>query len=146
MSSLNKVQLIGNLGNDPDIRNTQDGRKISSFSLATSESWRDKNTGERRSKSDWHKIVCFNDGLSKVIEQYLKKGSKVYVEGKLVTRKWQDNNGNDRYTTEVVLQSYAGQLIMLDNKNNSNGNSGNNSQNNQSSSVNDSYMNDDIPF
>lgn len=112
--SVNKVILIGNLGNDPEIRRTQDGRPIANFSVATSESWRDKNTGERREKTEWHRVVCFNEGLCKVIEQYVKKGSKVYVEGQLQTRKWQDQSGVDKYTTEVVLQGFNGNLTMLD--------------------------------
>ena len=114
--SVNKVILVGNLGQDPEIRRTQDGRPIANFSVATSESWRDKNTGERREKTEWHRVVCFNEGLCKVIEQYVKKGSKVYIEGQLQTRKWQDNNGVDKYTTEVVLQGFNGNLTMLDNR------------------------------
>ena len=112
--SVNKVILVGNLGADPEIRRTQDGRPIANLSVATSDSWRDKNTGERREKTEWHRVVVFNEGLCKVIEQYVKKGSKVYLEGQLQTRKWQDNNGQDRYTTEVVLQGFNGNLTMLD--------------------------------
>lgn len=112
--SVNKVILVGNLGADPEIRRTQDGRPIANLSVATSDTWRDKNTGERREKTEWHRVAVFNEGLCKVIEQYLKKGSKVYLEGKLQTRKWQDQNGQDRYTTEVVLQNYDGNLTMLD--------------------------------
>lgn len=112
--SVNKVILIGNLGADPEIRRTQDGRPIANFNIATSESWRDKNTGERREKTEWHRVVVFNEGLCKVIEQYVKKGSKVYIEGALQTRKWQDKEGQDRYTTEVVLQGFNGSLTMLD--------------------------------
>ncbi|MDW9880465.1 single-stranded DNA-binding protein [Sinorhizobium meliloti] len=115
--SVNKVILIGNVGADPEIRSTQDGRKIANLRIATSESWRDKNTGERKEKTEWHTVVCFNEGLSGVIEQYIKKGSKVYVEGQLVTRKWQDQNGNDRYSTEVVLQAFNGTLTMLSSQN-----------------------------
>ena len=115
--SVNKVILVGNLGADPEIRRTQDGRPIANFSVATSESWRDKNTGERREKTEWHRVVCFNEGLCKVIEQYVKKGSKVYVEGQLQTRKWQDQSGQDKYTTEVVLQGFNGNLTMLDSRN-----------------------------
>lgn len=113
MASLNKVQLIGNLGKDPEVRNTQDGRAIVNFSLATTESWRDKSTGERKEKTEWHTIVIFNEGLAKVAEKYLKKGSSVYVEGQLQTRKWVDKNGDDRYSTEVVLQNFRGELVML---------------------------------
>jgi len=112
--SVNKVILIGNLGKDPEIRRTQDGRPIANFSVATSETWRDKNTGERKEKTEWHRVVVFNEGLCKIIEQYLKKGSKVYLEGALQTRKWQDKDGNEKYTTEVVLQGFNSQLTMLD--------------------------------
>ena len=119
--SVNKVILIGNLGADPEVRHTQDGRAIVNMRLATTESWRDKQTGERREKTEWHSVVIFNEQLGKVAQQYLKKGSKVYIEGQLQTRKWQDNSGNDRYTTEVVLQNYAGQLTMLDGRNGSAG-------------------------
>lgn len=111
--SVNKVILIGNLGADPEIRRTQDGRPIANLRIATSESWRDKNSGERKEKTEWHQVVIFNEGLCKVAEQYLKKGSTVYVEGQLQTRKWQDQNGNDRYSTEVVLQGFNGNLTML---------------------------------
>lgn len=119
--SVNKVILIGNLGADPEVRHTQDGRAICNMKVATSDSWRDKQSGERREKTEWHSVVIFSDQLSKIAQQYLKKGSKVYIEGQLQTRKWQDNTGNDRYTTEVVLQNYGGQLTMLDGRN---GNSG----------------------
>lgn len=111
--SVNKVILIGNLGADPEIRRTQDGRPIANLRIATSESWRDRNTGERKEKTEWHTVVIFNEGLCKVAEQYLKKGSTVYVEGQLQTRKWQDQNGNDRYSTEVVLQGFNSNLTML---------------------------------
>ncbi|MDH4440394.1 MAG: single-stranded DNA-binding protein [Rhizobium sp.] len=111
--SVNKVILIGNLGADPEIRRTQDGRPIANLRIATSESWRDKNSGERKEKTEWHQVVIFNEGLCKVAEQYLKKGSTVYVEGQLQTRKWQDQTGNDRYSTEVVLQGFNGNLTML---------------------------------
>jgi len=112
--SLNKVLLIGRLGNDPEIRTTQDGRSVVSFSLATSDTWRDKNTNERKERTEWHRIVIFNEGLSKVVEQYVKKGSRVYLEGQLQTRKWQDQSGQERYTTEIVLQNYSGNLTILD--------------------------------
>jgi single-strand DNA-binding protein len=115
--SVNKVILIGNLGADPEVRHTQDGRAICNIKVATSDSWRDKQSGERREKTEWHSVVIFSDQLSKIAQQYLKKGSKVYIEGQLQTRKWQDNTGNDRYTTEVVLQNYGGQLTMLDGRN-----------------------------
>ena len=112
--SVNKVILIGNLGADPEIRRTQDGRPIANLRVATSETWRDKATGERREKTEWHRVVIFNEGLCRIAEQYLKKGSKVYLEGQLQTRKWQDQQGQDRYSTEVVLQGFNSQLTMLD--------------------------------
>ncbi len=111
--SVNKVILIGNLGADPEIRRTQDGRPIANLRIATSETWRDRNSGERKEKTEWHTVVIFNEGLCKVAEQYLKKGSTVYVEGQLQTRKWQDQNGQDRYSTEVVLQGFNSTLTML---------------------------------
>jgi single-strand DNA-binding protein len=112
--SINKVILVGNLGKDPEVRRTQDGRPIVNFSVATSETWRDKATGERREKTEWHRVVIFNEGLCRVAEQYLKKGSKVYLEGQLQTRKWQDQSGQEKYTTEVVLQGFNSQLALLD--------------------------------
>jgi len=112
--SVNKVILIGNLGADPEIRRTQDGRPIANLRVATSESWRDKATGERREKTEWHRVVIFNDNLCRVAEQYLKKGSKVYLEGQLQTRKWTDQQGVERYSTEVVLQNFRGELTLLD--------------------------------
>jgi single-strand DNA-binding protein len=112
--SVNKVILIGNLGADPEIRRTQDGRPIANLRLATSESWRDKTSGERREKTEWHRVVIFNENLCRIAEQYLKKGSKVYIEGALQTRKWQDQSGQDRYSTEVVLQNFRGELTLLD--------------------------------
>ncbi len=115
--SVNKVILVGNLGSDPEIRHTQDGRPIATFSVATSENWRDKNTGERREKTEWHRVVVFSEGLVKVIEQYVKKGSKVYIEGSLQTRKWTDQSGVEKYTTEVVIQGFNGTLTMLDSRN-----------------------------
>ena len=112
--SVNKVILIGNLGADPEIRHTQDGRGIANLRIATSESWRDRNTGERREKTEWHRVTVFSEGLVKVIQNYVKKGAKLYIEGQLQTRKWQDQNGQDRYSTEVVLQGFNGTLTMLD--------------------------------
>jgi single-strand DNA-binding protein len=111
--SLNQVQLIGNLGKDPEIRHTRDGRPIANLSIATSESWRDKSTGERKEKTEWHRVVVFSEPLCKVIEQYVKKGDKIFVQGALQTRKWQDQSGQDRYSTEVVLQGFNCQLQML---------------------------------
>jgi single-strand DNA-binding protein len=112
--SVNKVILVGNLGKDPEIRRTQDGRPIANLSVATSESWRDKATGERKEKTEWHRVVIFNEGLCKVAEQYLKKGAKVYIEGQLQTRKWTDQAGVEKYSTEVVLQGFNSNLTMLD--------------------------------
>lgn len=114
--SVNKVILVGNLGADPEIRRTNNGDMIANLRIATSESWRDKNTGERKDRTEWHSVVIFNEDLAKVAEQYLRKGAKVYLEGALQTRKWQDQNGNDRYSTEVVLQKFRGELQMLDNQ------------------------------
>src|SRR2546428_10377709 len=112
--SVNKVILIGNLGADPEIRRTQDGRPVANLRVATSDSWRDKATGERRERTEWHRVVIFNEGLCRIAEQYLKKGAKVYLEGQLQTRKWQDPQGQDRYSTEVVLQGFNSQPTMLD--------------------------------
>src|SRR5579863_9822584 len=112
--SVNKVILVGNLGADPEIRRTQDGRPVANLRLATSESWKDKTTGERREKTEWHRVVIFNENLCRIAEQYLKKGSKVFIEGALQTRKWQDQSGQDRYSTEVVLQGFRGELTLLD--------------------------------
>ncbi|MCW8843469.1 MAG: single-stranded DNA-binding protein [Rhodobacteraceae bacterium] len=112
--SVNKVILVGNLGRDPEVRTFQNGGKVCNLRIATSETWKDKNTGERRERTEWHTVAIFSEGLVRVCEQYLRKGSKVYLEGKLQTRKWQDQSGNDRYSTEVVLQGFDGTLIMLD--------------------------------
>ena len=112
--SVNKVILVGNVGADPEIRRTQDGRPIANLRIATSETWRDRNSGERKEKTEWHTVVVFNEGLCKVVEQYVKKGAKLYIEGALQTRKWQDQTGNDRYSTEVVLQGFNSTLTMLD--------------------------------
>lgn len=140
MSSLNKVQLIGNLGNDPDIINEG---KIAKFSLATSESWKDKASGERKTKTEWHNIVVYNEGLVGVIQQYVKKGSKVYVEGQLQTRKWEDKDGATRYTTEVVLQGFNSTLTMLGEKNSSQASS---TSSNTPSTDTSTEIDDDIPF
>ena len=112
--SVHKVILVGHLGRDPEIRSTQDGKKIANFSMATSESWRDRDSGERRERTEWHRVVVFNERLAEVVENFLRKGSKVYVEGQLATRKWTDQQGVDKYTTEVVLQRYRGEITMLD--------------------------------
>lgn len=111
--SLNKVQVLGNLGQDPEIRSFPNGGRVANLSIATSETWKDKNTGEKKERTEWHRVAVFVDGLVGVIEQYVKKGSKVYIEGQLETRKWQDQSGADRYSTEIVLRPYSGQLILL---------------------------------
>lgn len=159
--SVNKVILIGNLGKDPEIRTTQDGKEIGNLTIATSESWKDKNTGERKEKTEWHRVVIFNPGLMGVVKQYLKKGSKVYIEGALQTRKWQDQSGQEKFTTEVVLQAFNSTLTMLDSKggnsgggsygNDSGGSSYNNSESSapKSSSNNNDFsaeLDDEIPF
>ncbi len=115
--SVNKVTLIGNLGQDPEIRTFQNGGRCANLTIATSESWKDKATGERKEKTEWHRVVIFNEGLVKITESYLKKGSKVYLEGQLETRKWTDQSGQDKYTTEVVLRPFRGELTMLDSRN-----------------------------
>src|ERR1700732_208430 len=112
--SVNKVILVGNLGRDPELRSTQDGMRIANLAIATSESWRDRVSGERKERTEWHRVVIFNERLAEIAEKYLKKGAKVYLEGALQTRKWTDNSGQERYTTEVVLQKYRGELTMLD--------------------------------
>ena len=122
--SVNKVILVGNLGADPEVRHTQNGDPIVNLRLATSETWKDRSSGERRERTEWHRVVIFNENLGRIAEQYLKKGSKVYIEGQLQTRKWTDNSGQDRYTTEVVLQRFRGELTMLDGRNNGGGGSG----------------------
>jgi single-strand DNA-binding protein len=114
--SVNKVILIGNLGRDPEVRHTQDGKPIVNMSLATSEQWRDRNSGERREKTEWHRVVIFNEKLGEIAQKYLRKGSKVYLEGALQTRKWTDQQGVEKYSTEVVLQNFRGELTMLDSR------------------------------
>ena len=118
---MNEVQLIGHLGADPEIRRTQDGRPIANLRLATSEQWKDKNTGEKKERTEWHRVSVFSEGLCRIIEQYLRKGSKVFIRGKLQTRKWQDQEGNDRYSTEVVLQGFDAKMLMLDGPRNDGG-------------------------
>ncbi len=144
--SLNKVMLIGRLGQDPEVRSTQDGRSLCTFSLATSENWNDKNTGEKREKTEWHRVVVFNEGLVNIIQQYVKKGSNVFIEGQLQTRKWEDKDGIEKYTTEVVLQGFNSTFKMLDSKNS--GSSENFSQDNSIEDLKefDSEIDDDIPF
>ena len=140
--SVNRVILVGNLGADPEIRRTQDGRPIANLRIATSESWRDKSTGERKEKTEWHSVVVFNEGLCKVVEQYVKKGSKVYIEGQLQTRKWTDQSGVEKYSTEVVLQGFGGTLTMLDGPRQSGGQSADSGERQSFSQD----LDDEIPF
>ena len=142
--SLNKVMLIGNLGADPEIRSFSNGGRVANLRIATSETWKDKNTGERQERTEWHTVAIFSDGLVNVVERYLKKGSKVFVEGKLQTRKWQDQNGNDRYSTEIVLQGFGGTLTMLDGPNGQGQPSGQGGQGGQGGGY--DGLDDDIPF
>ena len=142
--TINKVILIGNLGADPEIRHTQDGRAIANLRIATTDSWRDKSSGERKEKTEWHTVVIFSEGLCKIAEQYLRKGSKVYLEGSLQTRKWTDKDGNDRYSTEVVLQNFGGTLIMLDGK--SDGDSRPQDNPTAQRSPTPADLDDDVPF
>lgn len=163
--SVNKVILVGNLGADPDVKRMSSGDPVVNLSIATSESWRDKESGERRDRTEWHRVVIFNEQLAKVAEQYLKKGAKVYIEGQLQTRKWQDQNGQDKYTTEIVLQRFRGELQMLDSRSegqgqgnygggqqrvsNDSGYSGGGNQGGQPSSGGGDFsrdMDDEIPF
>ncbi len=151
--SVNKVILIGNLGRDPEIRNTQDGREIANITIATSESWKDKNTGERKEKTEWHRVVIFNENLVKVVKNYLKKGAKVYIEGALQTRKYTDKDGTEKYSTEIVLQGFNGSLTMLDGKRDDAGSSDYGSQqsysapqSNMASKPAAELMDDEIPF
>ena len=122
--SVNKVILIGNLGRDPEVRSFQNGGKVCNLTIATSENWRDKQSGERKERTEWHRVAIFSEGLVRIAEQYLKKGSKIYIEGQLETRKWQDQSGADRYTTEVVLRNYGSTLTMLDGRNDGGGQGG----------------------
>lgn len=153
--SVNKVILIGNLGQDPEIRSFGNGGEVCNLSIATSESWKDKNTGERRDKSEWHRVVIFNEHLIKVAKGYLKKGSKVYIEGSLQTRKWTDQSGQDKYSTEVVLQKYRGELTMLDSRDNQQSNHSQGHQNqdgmggnygNEAARGGNGDLDDEIPF
>lgn len=158
--SLNKVILIGNVGQDPEIRSTQDGRELANFSIATTESWKDKNTGEKKDRTEWHRIVVFSQGLVGIVKNYVKKGSKLYIEGQLQTRKWTDKDGVEKYTTEIVLQNYSSNLQMLDSRGSAGGFNGSNNSNNNSdfsrAGAQDNHQNnshhfneeidDDIPF
>lgn len=145
--SLNKVTLIGNVGQDPEIRATQDGREIANFSLATTENWKDKNTGERQSKTEWHRIVVFSQGLVGVIKNYVKKGSKLYIEGALQTRKWTDKSGIEKYTTEIILQNYNSNLQMLDSRNSQDSSQGiEDTIKNEFQGAKEVELDDNIPF
>ena len=156
VGSVNKAILLGNLGRDPEIRSMQSGAKMASFSIATSKRWKDRNTQEQKEKTSWHNIVVFGDGLVDIVEKYVKKGSKIYVEGEIQTRKWQDKDGNDRYTTEVILQGYNSNLTLLDSRNNPQMSSNNTDQIDQSKSIEDNSfgtqssnsddLDEDIPF
>ncbi len=137
--SVNKVILIGNLGRDPEVRTFQNGGKVCNLRIATSETWKDRNTGERREKTEWHSVAIFSEGLVRVAEQYLRKGSKVYIEGKLQTRKWQDQSGQDRYSTEVALQGFDGTLVMLDGRGEGGGGGGGGGYGDQAGGQSDPY-------
>ena len=150
---LNKVTLIGNIGQDPDIRQTSDGRELANISLATTERWKDKNTGERKEKTEWHRVVIFSQGLVSVVKNYVKKGAKLYIEGQLQTRKWTDNNGIDKYTTEVVLQNFNSSLQILNSRDGEGSYGGGNQPQSQNKNDNNSVPNpaddiidDEIPF
>ena len=145
--SINKVILIGNLGADPEVRSFSNGNKVCNLRIATSETWKDRNTGERKEKTEWHSVAIFQEGLVRIAEQYLKKGSKVYIEGQLQTRKWQDQSGADKYSTEIVLQGFGGTLTMLDGANGGGGSTGGSSSSGNSSSPAPSRdLDDEIPF
>jgi len=154
VGSVNKVILLGNLGRDPEVRSMQSGSKMASFSIATSKRWKDRTTQEQKEKTSWHNVVVFGDGLVDIVEKYVKKGSKIYIEGELQTRKWQDQDGNDKYTTEVILQGFNSNLTLLDSRNNSQSSENkiddssniNQEQNIESSSNDSSDGDDDIPF
>ncbi len=152
VGSVNKVILLGNIGKDPDVKAMQSGSKLATFSIATSKRWKDKQTQEFKDKTEWHRVVVFGDGLVDIVEKYVKKGSKIYIEGELQTRKWADQQGNDRYTTEIVLQGFNSTLTLLDSKNSSSSSSEKSIENvpdNQdadASSESDSSIEDDIPF
>jgi single-strand DNA-binding protein len=143
--SVNKVVLVGNVGKDPEIRTTQDGREIANIVLATSETWKDKSSGEKREKTEWHRIVVFSEGLVRVIKNYVKKGSKLYLEGALHTRKWEDNTGKERYTTEIVLQGFNSSLVLLDGPRGADGQEYSGSSGKQEEFT-PSEIDDEIPF
>ena len=148
--SLNKVQLIGRLGADPEIKQMVNGKSVARISIATTQSWKDRNTGEKKEKTEWHRIVVFNEGLVNVVQQYLKKGAQVYIEGQLSTRKWKDEQtGQDKYSTEIVLQGYSSTLTMLGGTNQNNASGSSQIKNNdldQTNQQNNSDLDDEIPF
>ncbi len=148
--SINKVILVGNVGQDPEIRSTQDGREIANFSLATSESWKDKNSGEKKEKTEWHRVVIFSPGLVGIVKNYVKKGSKIYLEGSLQTRKWTDSSGTEKYTTEIVLQNYSAVLQILDgrdrNSSSDSYSSGSSAKPSRSNDIHIEDGDDEIPF
>lgn len=153
--SVNKVILVGNLGADPEVRKFPNGGSVCNLRIATSENWKDKNTGERREKTEWHSVAIFSEGLTRIAEQYLRKGSKIYIEGQLETRKWQDKNGNDRYSTEVVLRNFNSSMVMLDSRSGGGGGSndrmsdqggGGMSEQGASSGGQKYELDDDVPF
>jgi len=145
-ASLNKVTLIGNLGRDPEIRTTGDGKEIANFSIATGESWKDKATGERKERTEWHRVVIFSEGLVRVVKNYVKKGTKLYIEGQLQTRKWVDNENQERYTTEVVLQNFNSSLILLDSRGENSLQNSNNDTKSTPPAFDNSELDDEIPF
>jgi single-strand DNA-binding protein len=142
--SVNKVILLGNVGGDPTIRTTQDGKKIATFSLATSDKWKDKQSGEQRDKTEWHRVVVFSEGLAGIVERYVKKGTKIFVEGSLQTRKWTGNDGVEKYTTEIILQGFNNKLEIIENRKDGEGNSSSSSYDEPHDEV--SGIEDDIPF
>ena len=146
--SVNKAIIVGNLGRDPEVRSTNDGREIATLTVATSESWKDKSTGEKKEKTEWHRVVVFNDGLVNLVKNHIKKGSKLYIEGALHTRKWTDKDGVERYTTEIVLQGFGGVITMLDKNNGGGSNNLSESidQPQQSSPSNSDQIDDEVPF
>jgi len=146
VSSINKVILVGNVGRDPEVRTTQDGKEIASITLATSDSWKDKLSGERKERTEWHRVVVFAEGLVNIIKNYVKKGSKLYIEGTLQTRKWVDNNGVERYTTEIALQGFSAVLLMLDNHRNHGDNHSNHNDHHSGSDFSAVEIDDEIPF
>ena len=146
MAGVNKVILVGNLGRDPEVRRTNSGDPVVNFTLATSENWRDKASGERKERTEWHRIVIFNENLAKIAEQYLHKGSKVYIEGQLSTRKWTDKDGNEKYTTEIVLNRFRGELQMLDSRGDGGGARASVGADEPARSFERAEMDDEIPF